>query len=813
MTKNLKNLAILFSSALLAVGCGTADTGGDPKVTDITAPIIEGVTPTYLRNTQILALDEPAITFTLSEAIDESTLIELNQLEIKSTNDVLLEGVWTFESSTNVLSFTFDSTPLPGNEQFNIDINGEVTDKAGNGIVYSLTFNTEKTYSISVQSDGLEASESVKVTQTDNPDTATDYSVTITGDSVGNIDSNLVDGATFTLSISEYPDNKSCVLSSASGTIGSKNAAVQVNCHDVIPYYSDAPLWNDYHIVGGNNPPAHGGENRAVIITGLDSCDGISATDSLGAFDWSCETANTDESSQIKVFSTKLKQEKGLSDLLNFSDTPSWKENSITVKDGNGQNIKITDLAIWWNNPVTVTPDTKALTSKSTIYVHVDKNGNEPDLLQSFEIQAQGIALVINPDIILATQVGGILLDNSSLNTTRVDFWIEGKINAINSNIGIDLKSTWNGRLRNITLSNSQSNGISLSKSPLVTITNVKVVNSSDHGLVIDDSVLENFGPIVSNSLFSNSGKSGVSIDSSYAHLLNINANSNQEDGITLNNGNNIVSNVYLNNNVGNGLAFNGSHNNLVSNVTASNNDGHGISFSISSNNNPTNNIIHLATIANNNSNAINFDSELSQANIDTNKLTNILSAYNTTNSCADCENIVTVTTTDTTVEEIFTSVSSDSSVSNYSDGSYTAKNDIDNFPSLENIYRSWGSTTSPSDTTGSGSCLTEITCKIYDWSLNSNDTLAINKIDEPTTQVTFDRAGDNIITYLENSVEINNDELGNNNGFCESNESCILIRNTGSYQGHDSLSTYSSDNDIWSALDIDLQTYETNGR
>ncbi|MEK7357346.1 MAG: hypothetical protein AAB250_12915, partial [Bdellovibrionota bacterium] len=48
---------------------------------------------------------------------------------------------------------------------------------------------------------------------------------------------------------------------------------------------------------------------------------------------------------------------------------------------------------------------------------------------------------------------------------------------------------------------------------------------------------------------------------------------------------------------------------------------------------------------------------------------------------------------------------------------------------------------------------------------------------------------GSNVVTangrtFLRAALEINDDEIGNNNGLCETNEACLYAPNQGSYQG-----------------------------
>jgi hypothetical protein len=66
--------------------------------------------------------------------------------------------------------------------------------------------------------------------------------------------------------------------------------------------------------------------------------------------------------------------------------------------------------------------------------------------------------------------------------------------------------------------------------------------------------------------------------------------------------------------------------------------------------------------------------------------------------------------------------------------------------------------------------------------------------------------------TYLRNAVEIFDDGIGNDNGLCESGETCLFLRNNGSYQGHGNLvsaGTFTNG----TLTGITLLKYSSNGR
>src|SRR5687768_15608400 len=69
----------------------------------------------------------------------------------------------------------------------------------------------------------------------------------------------------------------------------------------VVPLYSNAANWNDWAKSGSNvacvgneaeiTDCEHGGDKR-LVVTSYDSCSGLSMSDALGVFDWSCSVVN-----------------------------------------------------------------------------------------------------------------------------------------------------------------------------------------------------------------------------------------------------------------------------------------------------------------------------------------------------------------------------------------------------------------------------------------------------------------------------------------------------------------------------------------
>jgi hypothetical protein len=98
---------------------------------------------------------------------------------------------------------------------------------------------------------------------------------------------------------------------------------------------------------------------------------------------------------------------------------------------------------------------------------------------------------------------------------------------------------------------------------------------------------------------------------------------------------------------------------------------------------------------------------------------------------------------------------------------------------------------------------------RIWDWSLLGSDNIVRNVVPVPTGNDTLTHRWSNVDTtvFLRNAVEL----LGNNNGLCESGETCLYMPNIGAYQGHGTLvgaGIFSNG----TSTGVTLLKYETNG-
>jgi len=782
--------------------CGLAEPS-DPfeENPDTDNPIVVSSNPV---NKSELSYSDNRISLTLNEAIDPASLTTLNSIKFKS-DTATLDGTWTFNSSSNELIFTLaDRDAVAAEQVFKLGINGQITDLAGNALVWNLEFNTPALFDINFSATGLVDGDSLKVTQTKHG-SSDSKTLTIDANSqIFTLEANLAKEEHFYLSISQAAQESFCALSSSSGEINNNDIDVTVKCHNVSPLYSSASDWNQYYFTDESNW-VHGGEMRTTNFPQLQSCDNLSANDLLGAFDWICSEVIVNNTTQVKITSTNLKSDIGLRDLINFGASPSWKENRINVMNGS-QIVAQSDEGVWWTNPI-ANATTTQLSTKGAIYLAQ----NETDLNRRFELTADEISLLIKPGEALkpSTNKAAVLIANNNVGS-----WFEGDINARNSHIGIQIDRVSFATLKFATVSNSEGNGIEISDTLLAKASHIKSLNNKGHGMSIVSNQVTEGGNLIVNAISANNSLSGINLAGTDATLLNISSANNNRNGIIISGNNNQLINISTSNNRLDGLIISGASNNIINSATTTSNGINGLRFGQSGGvNNARNNLVSNITTANNLSSGIKFD-----ATDEANSLINVLDAYNATLECPDasCDNVTTVTVDDSAIMDLFSSITSESNISNYeADATFHVSN-ANTFTELENQYRAWGSEFAATTEAGAGTCnniedgSNNNGCKLFDWTLNTaENTIARDQLTAVNTNEEHTFYAGTPFSFLSNAIEIMGDGVGNDNSLCETDEACILTPNIGSYQGHGDKTQLNDTND----LNATLYQYENNGR
>ncbi len=559
---------------------------------------------------------------------------------------------------------------------------------------------------------------------------------------------------------------------------------------------------------GGYYKCIHGGEARTVDVPGYNSCTNLTATDTLGAFDWYCDASTT----PVRMVSKGLKSDKNLSDLLDFA-TPAWLLNSVAVVDGVTP-LFTTSAAQWWSNPITEANNGGDLYNSGDIYI-VTADSNS-----FFQIGSSNIALVVQPGVSISRD-GEILRARFNKNF----LWLEGEVHMTGSsfvwgiywidvdfsvirNMGITgghrsfhLASSTNNKLTNIIAAeniHATSVGIEMVDSSYNNLSNISVYNS---GLAITLSNSDNNNFL--NSIVANNDNyiSGITLDNSSNNALSaINyVNNGGYFYVQAGSDNNILSSVAVVNSSHTGLYL-GSNNNTVSNIVSAHNGNDGTLLSNSSDN--------MFTGLYKTGNNARYDC---YANSGPNQGLDHITCAN--NGWSDA----TLTTGITLASSFVGNVTTDDTV-NTSDtnGTATYATSLD-WLSFENPYRSWSIDDTLLSTSTQGWWRSG-NGRIVDWSLLATDNVIRAVLSKRLTgdvanTITHSWSDGSTVTYLRDAIEIEGDGIGNDNSLCESNESCLYTPNIGAYQGHGVLQSAGifTDGD-GTITNVTLMEYSING-
>lgn len=327
----------------------------------------------------------------------------------------------------------------------------------------------------------------------------------------------------------------------------------------------------------------------------------------------------------------------------------------------------------------------------------------------------------------------------------------------------------------------------------------VYLVNSSDNNILFnfqiynsawDNINLDNSSQnILASSLTASSANTGISLqnNSSGNTFTHVSSMNQSDEGYGINSGsdqNTFVQSIAANN--GGGSTYGGFFVGGVSDLLFSN---------ITHSSSATNLLAELFNVTN-----IRFTHNLLS------KLSNCSVSGTNTNPGLDgsCNNQGTsdahlVTGIDFT-NSFFGKVTSDTSNTSHTAGlsSYSLTMD---WLSFDNLSRVWGNDGSSFPNADNGNRCSSGNCRIWDWRISSSDTMIRNKSGDGLTanepfianstcpsavngNYTLTDLATPPHTFLVNALEIMGDEIGNENGLCESNEACTYSPNFGAYQG-----------------------------
>ncbi|MBW2734058.1 MAG: right-handed parallel beta-helix repeat-containing protein [Deltaproteobacteria bacterium] len=567
---------------------------------------------------------------------------------------------------------------------------------------------------------------------------------------------------------------------------------------------------------GGYSACIHSGERRKVVLPDEMSCVGLSATDALGAFNWVCDESGA----SVVFYSTGLRAGKGLADLL---DLHAFRDNAVVVRR-DGASIAQTSATVWWNNPVLELPSNTnegvLLDSPGAIYLL-----SESRATHGFNVAADGISVVVVPGATLrfAGTTNNCTYDvlptpehPCALVTDGHDFlWFEGDFDARGALAGIFFHSSRFAVVRNFRVQNSWY-GLLLVNTLNSIFTGIRIGNAERYGMIVRASA-EN---TLSDVTVSNSGSGGglgasgllVEVGSHDNVFSNLLLTNNHQYGILVNNDSdrNTFSHLTLANIAYAGLELRGGEGNSVSQAVIVNCGRLGIGLG-------DENGVAMAQLvsAHHGEHALQM---MNSTNLEIRG--NVLLGVHPL-ACrvvggdgsgigAGCSDVALPASTQLITAGIDLSTSFGGKVVvddviNATDDAGTQSYDLDrDWTHFATIHRAWGLDGSdfPAEDQRN-TCVTEGTCRIWDWRLRSTDRVIFKRsskaIVENVLFVPGDACppavnGDRVLTdgrgdtFVFNAVERLFDGQGDDDGLCESDEACIASPNFGRYQGEGDL-------------------------
>lgn len=559
--------------------------------------------------------------------------------------------------------------------------------------------------------------------------------------------------------------------------------------------YSLATNWNNY--VLRSNPLAgcsnqgyfnciHGGENKRVDFATAASCSGYTIADELGAFDWACDA--TGGAGNVFFYSRGLKKNKGLADLVT---TNSWKNNRVVIFSS-GIPVAASNRLAWWTNTVTPLQDSAVASNlaSNTIYTL----SNNMTVTSGYTIFQGAGVVTLGSSVLTINSSSGILFQEDM--TIKGYIWLEGNFKGTTKTEYFVVFLAGSGVVRRVNVSGFLY-GIGYDSGASYIL--YSQVNSSGNAY---GAYLKNGASYYLDSTFSNNDTSGIY----RADVSN----------------NNVFMNIVIANNPSSGFYGYGSSNNKHINFTVINNNNMPIYSG------GDNDLIFHNIVALNNSSSITLTSgnratfsqlvteSITTTSHNSGKFTGNLLMPNTSATCAitagtnpglvngTCANQGSSNANFLLKSPLSSStfvgpLSADDAI-NASDMSGSAAfSSITDWNHFENMFRSWMNDQVFPSILSRGQCASG-NCRILDLKLKNTDTLLRNTTDNGTAQNAAFVNGatcpsqlhgnrvsvsisTTVVTYLTNAYEILGTG-GNNNGLCESNETCLYSPNFGAYQG-----------------------------
>ena len=567
----------------------------------------------------------------------------------------------------------------------------------------------------------------------------------------------------------------------------------------------------------------HGGEKRKVVVANETSCNGLTARDQLGAFDWQC----VDRTGTVEWFSMGLKRDARLSDLI-VGTTGTWRKNQVVIKR-NGDLVARSEPAIWWTNPL-IDLESVADPRPATAAIELEVPGaiyylaNDFSSPKGYAIEAERIAVTILGDAILSYADDADGVDNCRTSLCLLDanpypdsfgIWVEGRF--AGDNLGrvdklvagerlsfavvrhveafsaaeraVDLRGIRDSLVTDIYAHDNIGRGFQLhGRSHGVEVQRIETRRNTLDGIYIANVQESRLSDLTTT----HNGQNGIRLTSSSANFVQgIHATHNQLTGLKLATSRDHVQNIFVAHNGALGLNARFFHGSMA-HVVATDNNGHGLQISPSNDGS----FLVAVTAANNSRMGVDIYNSsqstivgLAAINNDGNGLRLLTNANDhqiyASTLASNAKDQLRMETQSSTFEDLHIIDSRD-------------------FP----------------DTDG------------WDWSLRASDTTLLGQTEVPdgnTVGTFFWKAadanecvqlggawntpstGDCTGPFLLHAYEVMNDNIGNDNNLCQNGETCIYTPNHGAYQGHGNLVPIKFVDGVVSG--VTLLQWSTNGR
>ena len=589
---------------------------------------------------------------------------------------------------------------------------------------------------------------------------------------------------------------------------------------------------------GGYGVCIHAGLMKQSVINDKEDCSGISASDALGAFVWVCDASVK----PVRLIAVGFNEGKYMTDLIDF-DAVAFRPNSLTVVvDGTSYTSPAT---VWWSNPVSNFSAT--LYGATSGVVLVQSNPNSAAIITN---NADKTALLVRPGVKITTTSGSGAINNAGKNFSWFEGTVD--LNAITGSvIGMAISGGKFVVVQNFAVVNSsttantgfQVNGDNLYYRD-VRYANALVSSMKSFDLLAGNSGNTLHGVMAANDEFSAQIKSTNSV------ILNMtSANSGSGPNVNIDfqtgNGNNVMFNTtaangYIQGSIG-PIRVSSGANTTFMNIAVANSTDRGIVIAGGTGAQ----IINFAGYRD----IIGGVDMLSTTGVYS-YFTGIIKTTNAVSctgagtdaglpngsgiACTLTNNsdFNLVSTSLTPANSFVGKVTGDDPQNASDSGGVSAYAVGMDWVRFSNPFRAYGNDGGTFPIAANQGRCTTGSCRIWDWSLKAGDTQYRDALPVPNGNMTAAHkwsAGSQVActqpgavwfgtgtcnyppypgntstcilwtggstatsacltTFLRNAYEIIGDNIGNENGLCESNEACIYTPNIASYQGHGNL-------------------------